>query len=113
MTGSTPPDLGLMADETQKGPICDCDVSVNPRYSRYLCRDCASEAASEDGRRLAFANTDFSGGFEAWYTDTKEPYESHLCYVRGCRCWAGEARFGGIVIQALRPGEERPGRVDY
>lgn len=69
MTGSTPPDFGPMEDETQKCPICDCDVSVNPRYSRYLCR--------------------------------------------GCRCWAGEARFGGIVIQALRPGEERPGRVDY
>jgi len=113
MTESTPPDLGPLEDEIQKCPICDCDVRVNPRYPRYLCRDCASEAASEDGRRLAFANTDFSGGFEAWYTDTKEPYKSNLCYVRGCRCWAKEARFGGIVIQALRPGEERPGRGDY
>ncbi len=40
-----------------------------------------------------------SGGFEAIVSDTKEAYPSHLCYIEGHKCWADEARFGGIVIQ--------------
>ena len=56
-------------------------------------------AVSETGRRLSFSNIDFSGGFEAVFTDTAEKHASHVCYVRGVRCWADEAHFGGIVIQ--------------
>lgn len=40
-----------------------------------------------------------SGGYEAVITDTQEKYPSHICYIEGHKCWADEARFGGIVIQ--------------
>ena len=92
----------------QKCPICGCEVHGIPRYPRYLCPDCASETTSEEGRRLTFSNDDLTGGYKAWYVDSREPYQSHTCFVRGHRCWADEARFGGIVIETLRPGEERP-----
>jgi hypothetical protein len=54
-----------------------------------------------DGRKLRFFNLDFSGGFGASYADTGEPYDSHQCYVEGIECRADEARFGGIVIEAI------------
>jgi hypothetical protein len=35
----------------------------------------------------------------ARYADTGEDYPGRECYVKGVRCRAAEARFGGIVIQ--------------
>lgn len=87
----------------QHCPICQCSVRENRRYPRYLCASCAAEAKSEDGRPLEFFNKDISGGYVAEYADTHEPYDSHTCFVRGHRCRADEARFGGIVIQAEPP----------
>ncbi|MCU0610388.1 MAG: hypothetical protein MUE60_01190 [Candidatus Eisenbacteria bacterium] len=85
----------------QKCPICLATVTPNPRYPRFLCRQCATRATSVDGRQLEFANTDFTGGFAASYADSGEEYPSHECYVDGVRCHADEARFGGIVIEAV------------
>lgn len=59
---------------------------------------------SEEGRALAFSNTDMSGGFAARYADTGERRDSAICFVDGVRCRAGEARFGGIVIEPDDPG---------
>lgn len=100
----------LMPTKTQTCPICQRRVPPVERYPRYLCEGCASEARCRDGRPLAFSNVGIWGGFRAAYADTGEPYEDHLCFVRGIRCWADEARFGGIVIQALLPGQEGPPR---
>jgi hypothetical protein len=86
----------------QRCPICSTAVQPYSLYPRYLCSDCASEATSRDGRPLVFFNIDISGGYRAQYADTKEPYDSHECFVKGQRCWADEARLGGIVIQARR-----------
>jgi len=52
----------------------------------------------EDGRALGFGNESFSGGFVAWYKDTNETRDSHICYINGIRCWADEAHMGGIAI---------------
>lgn len=41
------------------------------------------------------------GGFVARYADTDELYDSHQCFIDGVRCHAGEARFGGIVIEPV------------
>ena len=41
------------------------------------------------------------GGFRAVVRETGEPHRSHICYIRSIRCYADEARFGGIVIQIL------------
>lgn len=86
-------------DASQPCPICGSAQHFNPRYPRHLCRDCAAQAADESGRLLKFCNVSFSGGFQAAYADTGETRESHICFVRGIRCWADEAYFGGIVIQ--------------
>lgn len=84
----------------QQCPICQAEVNPNARYPRYLCRECAAKAVDEAGRALSFSNIDFSGGFAARYADTGEKRDSHDCLVNGVKCRAGEARFGGIVIQA-------------
>ncbi|MEO6710572.1 MAG: hypothetical protein ABIP42_13415 [Planctomycetota bacterium] len=49
---------------------------------------------------MEFNNIDLSGGFEARYADTGEPYVGNQCYIGGVKCHAEEARFGGIVIEA-------------
>ena len=85
----------------QNCPICDREVRLNPRYPHSVCDDCARKAASADGRRLTFGNVSLSGGFEARFADDETVYPSHTCYIEGVTCWADEARFGGIVIQAL------------
>ena len=90
-------------DGEQPCGICRKLVSAFPRYPRYLCHDCAAKAADSHGRRLLFSNVDFSGGYKASYADTGEPYDSHQCFVDGLECRADEARFGGIVIEAVSP----------
>ena len=83
----------------QQCPICQYPVHPSSRYPQALCGLCLREAADEHGRPLNFFNVDMSGGFRAVYPDTGEERDSHVCYVRGVRCWADEARFGGIVIE--------------
>ncbi|MEH1985396.1 MULTISPECIES: hypothetical protein [unclassified Nostoc] len=39
-----------------------------------------------------------SGGFEGIVTETKEKYESQICYIGRVKCWADEARFSGKLI---------------
>lgn len=48
---------------------------------------------------MNFDNVSMIEGFEAIVTDTKEEYASHICYIEGVKCWADEARFGGIAIE--------------
>jgi len=87
----------------QQCPICRSLVKANPRYPRYLCGSCASMATAPDNRLLSFGNTGIAGGYVAIYRDTGECYSSHVCFVKGIVCWVDEARFGGIVIEAIDP----------
>ena len=87
--------------EKQYCPICKNETKRSARYPNYICRSCAENPLSEDGRALQFYNVSMAGGFEAKYTDTGEVRDSHICFVQGKKCWADEARFGGIVIQPL------------
>ncbi len=80
-------------------PICSNSVPHSPRYPLVVCQDCYNKACNAQGQKLSFFNQSMSGGFEAMVADTKENYPSHLCYIEGHKCWADEARFGGIVIQ--------------
>jgi hypothetical protein len=48
-----------------------------------------------------FSNVSLSGGFVARYADTGEARESHVCFIDGVKCWADEARFGGIIIRPV------------
>jgi hypothetical protein len=83
----------------QRCPICSTPVTFSERYPRYVCESCFAKAAEEDGRSLTFTNVALSGGFAALYRDTHEERQSHVCYIDNIKCWADEARFGGIVIQ--------------
>jgi len=93
--------------EKQTCPICLAEVPSNPRYPNYVCKYCAGKAVSADGRILKFYNQSLSGGFIAYYADTKEVYDSHDCYIDGVKCRADEARFGGIVIERCLTFEDR------
>ncbi|XYI03153.1 recombinase family protein [Sorangium sp. So ce1128] len=90
-----------MPDGTHRCPTCGDPVEPWPRYPRAVCGICQREATDEGGRPLEFFNTSIGGGFGARYADTREPRDSHACVIRGVRCRADEARFGGIVIQSV------------
>ena len=85
--------------QIQECPICLTEVAFSARYPRYVCASCYKKAVDENNRLLNFYNESISGGFIAIYADTNEARKSHVCYIDGVKCWADEARFGGIVIQ--------------
>lgn len=87
-----------MNDDSYKCPICGKSGERSPRYPRYICVECGTRATDKDGRALWFTNVSISGGYEAYYRDSNEPYESHVCYVDGRKYWADEAHMGGIVV---------------
>jgi hypothetical protein len=80
-------------------PICTAPVPHWERYPRAVCGACCDKACDDRGRKLNFDNVSVSGGFGAIVADTKEEYVSHICYIEGVKCWADEARFGGIEIE--------------
>ncbi len=88
--------------EKQFCPICGIAVRKFERYPNYVCQNCAEKAVSKDGRPLKFYNESLSGGFLAFYADTDEKYDSHVCFIEDVECFADEARFGGIVIQTAK-----------
>lgn len=87
--------------KSQKCPICNIEVTLIPRYPKYVCSQCATRAVSKHGRPLTFSNVDLSGGYIAHYADSGEEYPSHECYIDNIACHADEARFGGIVIEVI------------
>ncbi len=80
-------------------PICSNPVRHWERYPLAVCKKCDRKACNAQGQKLMFFNQSMSGGFGAIIADTKEDYPSHICYIEGKKCWADEARFGGIIIQ--------------
>ncbi|MEH2317483.1 hypothetical protein [Nostoc sp.] len=86
-------------------PICSTPTRYFARYPRAVCNNCYSKACDAQGRKLSFFNTSMSGGFEAIVTETKEKYESHICYIDAVKCRAESARFGGIVIETMTDGD--------
>jgi len=79
-------------------PICNKPGERSPRYPKCICVECGHRATDKAGWQVEFSNESVSGGYVAWYRDTREPYESHICYVYGKPCWADEAHMGGIVV---------------
>ena len=96
---------------TYQCPLCATALQPSDRYPRHVCPDCAQRAQSPDGRRLEFFNLGLSGGYGARYADTGQPYDSHDCFIDGRLCHAGEARFGGIVIERPVVLLEAPGTM--
>lgn len=86
-------------------PVCNKGQNRSLRYPNYVCHQCVANAVDEHGRRIRFANQSFWDGFAAYYADTGEIRGSNICYISGIKCFAGEARFGGIVVQVC--GDKR------
>lgn len=84
-------------------PICGRRGEASPRYPRYVCIDCHRRATDAGGRDVWFTNQSVSGGYLAFYRDTNEPYDSHLCWIDGRKCWADEAHMGGTVVSIYDP----------
>jgi hypothetical protein len=82
-------------------PTCSTALEVNERYPNYVCPECAALASDLLGRKLEFYNLSVGGGYGAAYVNTNEEYPSHECFINGIRCWADEAKFGGIIIQKM------------
>jgi hypothetical protein len=87
-------------------PECARGVYPNPRYHNSVCSDCQHESPPVDdqGNPIDFFNVDASGGFVSITSINGEKMrgENHICYIKGVKCRADEARFGGIVITPAR-----------
>lgn len=92
-----------MTDETHDCPICCCEkVAHRERYPKQVCRRCQDKAADAYGRRLQFFNESLAGGGKAFYRDNGAEYVHRICYIDGRKCFVGEHRFGGIVVEVVK-----------
>jgi O-acetyl-ADP-ribose deacetylase (regulator of RNase III) len=81
------------------------ETAQPPRYPEALCRSCAGRATDLAGRAVQMYNVSLTGGFEARHADDKTVCEQVTrdgrVLIDGKAYRAGEARFGGVVIQPL------------
>jgi hypothetical protein len=88
----------MVKDNKDKScPICSSKMSVSARYPNMICHECSEKTLNEKGEPISFYNKDHTGGFYSLVD--KEKGNVHDCFVEGHKCYADEARFGGIVIQ--------------
>lgn len=96
---------GLGAAPTEQAcPVCGVYGIPFGRYPNFVCRWCEAWVTDEAGRPVWLSNTSFSGGFDAHYADGKPASElarSGQVFISGRPFRAGEARFGGVVVEAV------------
>jgi hypothetical protein len=102
MAPPTPPDRS--GRRTHPCPLCGRPAQHMDRYPRSLCAQCHGRTVDSTGRPIQGVNTSMSGGFEAQYVVPDgvcdEVTSTGRCWVDGHECSIGEARFGGVVVQA-------------
>ncbi|MBB6625863.1 hypothetical protein H5V45_00890 [Nocardioides sp. KIGAM211] len=101
---------------THACPLCGRPAPHQERYPRAVCDDCHEATLDAKGRRVRGRNVSMSGGFEARFCEPlpgsapgpegdggpcPEVTRSGSVWVHGHACRMGEARFGGIVVEAL------------
>lgn len=89
-------------NETHDCPVCGEKVGHWERYPNQVCERCKDKASDAYGRRLQFSNESLSGGLQAHYLDNGAEYTRQICYIDGRKCFAGEHRFGGIVVEVVK-----------
>jgi hypothetical protein len=77
---------------TQRCPICQESTQENRRYPRYVCRACLTDGIVVGGQLVPVRSVDVYS----------HPFVE--CEVRGVRCRAREAHFGGIVVEPVDDG---------
>ncbi len=96
---------------THPCPLCGLPSMGSRRYPHSVCDTCYPKTVDSTGRRITGYNASFGGGFEAAYVDSnggsegvcQEVTESGHCWIDGHECTIGEAKFGGVVVQAVEP----------
>ena len=78
-------------------PICNDKMNYFERYPNMVCHKCVEKTLTEKDEKIEFYNIDHTGGFYSLVNDEKG--NIHECYIEDHKCYADEARFGGIVIQ--------------
>ena len=78
-------------------PICEKNMLAFERYPKMICNECIELTVNKNGESIKFYNVDITGGFISIVNDIKG--EEHECYINNLKCYADEARFGGIVVQ--------------
>jgi hypothetical protein len=92
-----------------KCPIClDIMNNFTLRYPKMICQKCSNgetgKIIDSFGNEVSFGNIDISGGFTSYHKINNEivKKEEHICLINNIKCYADEARFGGIVIQIMK-----------
>lgn len=92
-------------------PICNAEVMPMQRYPDYVCEICVAEVTDLNGELLQFYNESISGGLVAHRKnpvtgkfDVVDPELSAnpIVLVKGVKCCAAEAKFGGVVIRPCK-----------
>jgi hypothetical protein len=83
-------------------PICSSETMFSQRYPLAVCHKCSNKTATINGDSMSYYNTSPFGGFEGINEKTKIKTTDSLCYIDGHKCYAQEARFGGIVVQLIK-----------
>ncbi|MCC9602139.1 hypothetical protein LOC67_16390 [Stieleria sp. JC731] len=94
-------------------PVCGSAQKPFLRYPWYICNSCLKLAQDDQGRKLEFGNTSFSGGLNCKYADEDEERYidcgSVICLILGRPVIVTEARFGGVVAQPMHSNLLLPG----
>jgi hypothetical protein len=86
-----------MKDKDKNCPICSIKMYHSDRYPNMICNECCEKTTDDKDEPIYFYNKDASGGFYSLVG--KKKGNIHECLVGDHKCYADEARFGGIVIQ--------------
>lgn len=100
----------MAAQPTQKCPICNSDTFQMQRYPNYVCNGCITRygTRTHDNKKIEFGNVNVFGGFQSKIEGENEYGDVHVCYINEIKCYANEARFGGIVIQPSPDNNNMP-----
>lgn len=114
----------LFQSETNLSKCGVCKTTKIPtsqRYPNLVCGECIKKAVDIDGNIVTYSNDNYSGGFISYHhvvnsnsnantipNDNVEIVQKndHDCWINGYKCYANEARFGGIVIELLEKDDD-------
>lgn len=97
--------MSSMSNMSSMCPICQqINTQYDERYPGSVCNLCILDAVDKKGNPVRFYNGITGFGFESHHTVRSKKSTStliksdHLCFIHNVKCWADEARFGGIVV---------------
>ena len=85
--------------EESNCPICNNLRFTTSRYPKKICSNCEELTVTENNEKIRFFNIDNTGGFLSIVNNHHG--NIHECYINNIKCYADEARFGGIVISVV------------